>query len=506
LAGKRYRSDEPRQAEDYLGRRRYAEALAEVVQTAETPFVLGLFGTWGSGKTSMMRLISSALPREEVCLVWFDAWRHQFAEEPVAALFHAFLAEAFQHPDTEQLRKGYAAVRDAAAKAVLGVTWSDLAQGADTAMARRYLPQQRSEAIHTAFGWALDVALARGEDRLKDLMNAPVFERRQQFKQVVFFVDDLDRCLPENTLRMIEALKLYMTFPGCVYVLGADRQAIERAIDHHYDGKVEIDGSSYLDKIVQLEFAIPDIPEQRATGFVLGQLASVPELNPAAQELGRILPANPRQVVRFTNTLKLHWALLLEAMPGRALKPRPAAALSYLWQYHRPQFHELVQNPARFKLRVSADPVAQHLQSARVFDLPTAELIEYCLAISMASVSARGVDGFLTPEGLAVELAQELRLPSARLDHAVVLHRTETQCTTLTTVLDDRDEDAPVDLGLHLLVETLDEADAPLKVWSGREAKLSAEGLHLGDRLPIRLDGGHEQLSAIARLGIEDEG
>ena len=49
----RVRSDEPA-LKDLLGRQDYVSALAEVVRTCDTPLCLSVFGTWGTGKTSLM--------------------------------------------------------------------------------------------------------------------------------------------------------------------------------------------------------------------------------------------------------------------------------------------------------------------------------------------------------------------------------------------------------------------------------------------------------------------
>jgi KAP family P-loop domain len=53
---------------------------------------------------------------------------------------------------------------------------------------------------------------------------------------LALFVDDLDRCLPENPIEVLEALKLYLDSSHCVFVVGVDPRVIEEAIRRRYAG------------------------------------------------------------------------------------------------------------------------------------------------------------------------------------------------------------------------------------------------------------------------------
>ena len=66
----------------------YVETLVDVCQTASTPLTIGVFGTWGSGKTSLMRMVKNGLP-ESYTTAWFDAWKYDKEE----TLWRAFAAD-----------------------------------------------------------------------------------------------------------------------------------------------------------------------------------------------------------------------------------------------------------------------------------------------------------------------------------------------------------------------------------------------------------------------------
>src|SRR5690348_9554991 len=64
-----------------LGFDDYASAFADVIRHSAPRFAIGIFGDWGSGKTTLMQAIRRQLePDEEISCVWFNAWRYEREE------------------------------------------------------------------------------------------------------------------------------------------------------------------------------------------------------------------------------------------------------------------------------------------------------------------------------------------------------------------------------------------------------------------------------------------
>ena len=84
-------------AEDSLDIKAFAQTLEEIVSISETPITIGVYGAWGSGKTSLMRmtddLLTNGANKDNIKTVWFDAWKFDKTHDLRVALIHAILRE-----------------------------------------------------------------------------------------------------------------------------------------------------------------------------------------------------------------------------------------------------------------------------------------------------------------------------------------------------------------------------------------------------------------------------
>jgi formylglycine-generating enzyme required for sulfatase activity len=156
------------------------------------------------------------------------------------------------------------------------------------------------------------------------------------------FIDDLDRCPPERIVTVLETVKLFMDKKGCVFVIGAANDIIEKALEKPY----KEDAPKFMDKIVQVTF---NLPQGAIDDFGKYIQQILPEVKKElTQRLNLIVPAmqaNPRKIKRFLNNLNLlrglmqnkkelslefdkalYWSIIdyLYPLLARDLKDRPA--------------------------------------------------------------------------------------------------------------------------------------------------------------------------------------
>jgi hypothetical protein len=161
--------------------------------------------------------------------------------------------------------------------------------------------------------------------------------------RLAVFVDDLDRCLPDKAVEVLEAVKLFLDVPGCIFVLRVAREVIEEGIRVRYqDYEAHLDGAQYLDKIIQIPFSLPPIAPEAVAGYVQ-QLTGGSLPDPRCQTVFAVgLEANPRRLKRTLNIFLLLWRLAQNRLDLKeTIKPVRLAKIVIIQQYY-PRLFELI--------------------------------------------------------------------------------------------------------------------------------------------------------------------
>ncbi len=170
--------------EDKLNRDQYAKAFARLAETCDTPLVVGLYGGWGVGKTTLMELIEAKLDKNKARAVWFDPWQHQFDESPALALLHTVV-------DTFQMQKE--------AKKLLTV----VATAFGSILLRTTTGLKLKDLLWIGNRYEKEHFQVR-EARVQLQKNFEDLVRKVRGNQsIVFFIDDIDRCMHPQILKML---------------------------------------------------------------------------------------------------------------------------------------------------------------------------------------------------------------------------------------------------------------------------------------------------------------
>jgi len=287
-------NDEPA-LEDALGRDKMAAALAESVSLANTPLSVGIYGSWGSGKTTLMRLIEDYLTKnqkKDVDCIWFDPWFHQFDDSPEVALLHAMSKSVRNKEKLDQVKKLLtiigASLANAFIKPTIGMSIEEIEKLGEKYEEMLFEKREKRTLLNEHFSSLIDMITDKGKKRL------------------VIFIDDLDRCSPNTVMKMLDSLKLYLSHPGCIYIIGMDRVIVEKSIQSNFIG-VEGTERDYLDKIVQLPFSIPVIGKHELEQYINKHLPD--EFASITKLFINGLSKNPRKIKRFINAYLLSYSL-----------------------------------------------------------------------------------------------------------------------------------------------------------------------------------------------------
>lgn len=356
--------DEPT-LEDLLGREDQVWEVGEMIAACEPPQVFGVYGDWGSGKTSFLKQLDRYLTggddihgkevrgkhENRVTTVWFEAWRYQYESAPVVALLQEIRSQlpwqskAFQEAQKlgeVTLRSALLAVEDLTKK--IGIQASAIQKEGE-----------RWERDNFAAALPSHVIRQHLEKALSTLLGST--KRRK--RRLVILVDDLDRCESSAAFALLEGIKIYLNLPSCIFVLGVNQRIIEDAIaaqipsyQKEQDRGPRRRAREYLEKLCHNPVHLRVLP---SPGALLGELLrGLPRLEVLCAVVNQFdcLPKNARRIKGFANLLRrcsVSVAQRLE-VPASGSVTREAqliVLMTYLYRFH-PEIYRMLDAYPKF--------------------------------------------------------------------------------------------------------------------------------------------------------------
>lgn len=302
--------DQPTSSAEWFNFKVYADALSRVISNdnTKTPLVIGILGDWGSGKTSLMLTIKKNLeeiePSSEESLkiksVWFNAWEQNFEQGNIltgpSLLYHVYNELGGEKSGSEKVKEFGENILKASAKIAV-----------NTAI-RKYMGLTIDE-VKNIF----ENETASRANLAESFQNAINDYVKKEYKRVVVFIDDLDRCLPENAVEILEVIKLFLNAEHCIFIIGVDRGVIAESIrvrykDFYLDSQeyeFPITGDNYLEKIFQLSFQLPPIKSEDVEKYIDKGLKVPDFYKPYLKMITQGIDTNPRKIKRILNVIEL---------------------------------------------------------------------------------------------------------------------------------------------------------------------------------------------------------
>ena len=217
--------------------------IVERIKLGQLPYTLGVFGGWGTGKTTFLALIAKELEAEKNCkLVYFNSWKYAGFMEIVPALIY----KIFQYgTDGSQLARDESAARVLLAlgkkysdqvgdwvKTKIGINPTDLFQDV-YAVAKR--AKEGAAPVSADVIRAYYTQVDRAQDALKAALGS-VGGSLPLKQVVVVFIDELDRCDPDEAFTVIKQMRVLfgMRDLPIAFIVCANPEPIGLAIKHRY--------------------------------------------------------------------------------------------------------------------------------------------------------------------------------------------------------------------------------------------------------------------------------
>lgn len=294
---------------DLFNINKHLDGLSRFIKACNTPMTISIQGSWGSGKTSIMKMVEHEIEKD-VIPVFFNTWQFSQFELGNSLAFSMIKVLLNKLQDDDSFIKHFTSVcSNALTTALKSVSIYninvDLKKCTEKTVDDNYAEQ--IENLHQHF---------------QEVVNRAC--EREHKDRVVIFVDDLDRLVPSKAVELLEVLKLFLDCKQCVFVLAIDyevviRGAIEKygfasytsdKIDDKERNREYEKGKSFFDKIIQVPFKVPvavyDIKNYLKDGFnKINLKIDDNDLQDYIDLCASSIGSNPRSLKRLLNAFLL---------------------------------------------------------------------------------------------------------------------------------------------------------------------------------------------------------
>ncbi|MFT4168491.1 MAG: P-loop NTPase fold protein [Dysgonomonas sp.] len=301
---KEYIADSPVliEKDDRFQRYNFARRIAETIikRKQGEGIVIGIYGAWGEGKTSVINFIDTELSsQEDIIRIKFNPWR--YSDEN--SLLYSFFCKM-----AEELGENLLNLREK-----IG----------------RFL-QKHSEVISCDLPKIGDMSKAIGSignllggTELEELKNRLEEIILKSGKKVIIFIDDIDRLDKNEIHSVFRLVKLTANFSNSIYILAFDENVVSSAIGERYATNDSNSGRNFLDKIIQVPLNIPKAQPEALQDYcfqIINEILRNDKFDLTKEE-GQRFGMNfsttllqcfdtPRMIVRYGNSLSFALPLL----------------------------------------------------------------------------------------------------------------------------------------------------------------------------------------------------
>ena len=244
---------------DLLNRKPLAEHLTRYIDRLQVGAVLALDARWGEGKTWFVMHWQKYLEQTESPhkVIYINAFAQDHIDDPfllIAAELRAIIAQdlSAQKRFTEKVMQVGKVLAPAAYKAAVStsVKWAmGINDGSDKL---EKLQEQLIDAASEQVGLWVENQIKEHENNKNAFANFKTVLKELAAKHeqpIVIIIDELDRCNPLFSVRLIERIKHFFDIPNIVFVLVCDKHQLQKTICHQF-GYDENLGEAYLDKFI----------------------------------------------------------------------------------------------------------------------------------------------------------------------------------------------------------------------------------------------------------------
>lgn len=240
--------------EDKIGRQEFVDKVCGVVDSLKknNHICLAINGAWGSGKSFALGMIEEKLSqKEEYIIVKYDAWENSFYSDPLISILSSVIDGI---EDKFPFSCGKNNVKNA-----LNTGLDTMAEISPKIKNLKIIIKGLTNIVKK-FQHPIDTAKL---DEFKSYQKL-LMETRELLNKItssedagaqtklVIFVDEIDRCLPDEQLKILERLHHLFNIKNCAVIVTMNQNSVAKTVEAIYG----VDGYEYLRKFFDLTFRL----------------------------------------------------------------------------------------------------------------------------------------------------------------------------------------------------------------------------------------------------------
>ena len=298
-----YVADKPieKADEDLLGRSDFAKQFGKSIceYDSKDGLVIGLYGKWGSGKTSIINMAISEIPVVEAQKIENEKWYSRVYKR-IKKIFTSQKAEE-ENQNHNSIVIKFSPWNYSDKNNLISLFFNELknklgvAKGEDNKEKIGKAISQYSDIIDVlsfipVAGPAIAPILKTiSKSKGAELMETPSLNEAKEKlckaledfnHKIIVFIDDIDRLTTPQIKDIFQLVKQVGDFPNIIYVLTMDREIVCNALSEYHN----IDGDEYLKKIVQVSFEVPEIDKTTVHQILRDRLNDIVHKNKDEEE------------------------------------------------------------------------------------------------------------------------------------------------------------------------------------------------------------------------------
>lgn len=272
---------------DFIDYQHYVNAIVKIIDNEELlPCSIGVFGDWGSGKSSLMKMVEEKYKdQQDTLIIKFNGWLFEGYEDTKTVLMGSIVDEIISKRNLSDkavklgakilkkidvIKISGTALKYGLSYLTMGTVGVAAASASDVFSKlkdidyEKYIKDKQSEVSKNS-----EETIRSNIQEFHKNFEELIAETK--IKRIVVLIDDLDRCSTETIIGTLEAIKLFLFTKNTTFILGADERLIKYAVRRRFP---EIQGDSlevgrdYLEKLIQYPIRIPPLNTLELTTYI----------------------------------------------------------------------------------------------------------------------------------------------------------------------------------------------------------------------------------------------